>query len=132
MHIYNTQKYNQSKYSTGNPVHKQGHLYYGSCIVGMEVRRQIGHKWIYRRRPGNGAAGSIARKIYQDRFKYFVPSTITHPNGDASRACFANAQTAWLGLSPADKKDWERKGSKAKNIPGRSHFIGCYIKANYS
>ena len=131
MFIYACNKYNKAKYSKGFPAHKQGHLYYGSCIVGIEVRKQIGHKWIYRRRPGNGYANAKRGKTYQDRFTYFVPSTIMHPNGDASRACFANAVTAWAGLSEAEKQTWNEKGERYKRIPGRNYFFGEYMKENY-
>ena len=133
MHIYKTQKYNKSKYSKGNPVHKQGHLYYGSCIVGIEVRGQIGLTWIYRRRPGNGYAGSKLKKVYQDRFKYFVPASINNPESEPGRANFKAAVDYWQNiLTPAEKKEYDIKGYRKGNIPGYNQFIREVLKGEFS
>lgn len=133
MHIYKTQKYNKSKYSKGNPVHKQGHLYYGSCIVGIEVRGQIGLTWIYRRRPGNGYAGSKLKTVYQDRFKYFVPASINNPESDPYRANFRAAVDYWQNiLTPAEKKEYDRKGYRKGNIPGYNQFIREALTGEFS
>jgi len=129
--IYNTNKYNQAKYSLGNPTSKQGHLYYGTVIAGIEVRKQIGHKWIYRVRPGNGHAGTKKGKTYQDRYKYFVPSTINHPNGDTSRTYFAAAVQAWKNLTQEEQEVWKKLEASHKMVPGRYLFIGDYMKKKY-
>jgi len=131
--IYNTGKYNQAKYSTGNPVHKQGHLYYGNCIAGIEVRKQIGHKWIYRVRRGNGHAGSIAKALYQDRFKYFVPSSINNVESQPWRVMFRAAVDYWRNiLTPSEKEEYTRKGNRAGAIPGRNQFIREALKGEFS
>ena len=129
--IYNACKYNQAKYSSGNLPNKQGHLYYGSCIAGIEVRGQIGKRWIYRCRPGNGYYDSKVGVIYQDRYKYFVPSTIMHPNGDNARACFANAVAGWATLPADEKQGWKDKAKNYQAMPGRNLYIRDYMTRNY-
>ena len=131
MFIYNNNKYSKEKYSLGNPTDKQGHLYYGTVIAGIEVRKQIGKKWIYRVRPGNGKYGTEVGKTYQDRYTYFVPSTILHPNGDASRTTFAAAVQAWKNLTQEEQEVWKRLEASHKMVPGRYIFIGAYMKKNY-
>ena len=132
MFIYNTKKYSQWQYSTGNPISKQGHLYYGSVIAGTEIRKQIGKKYIYRIRPGNGHAGTEIGKRYQDRYSYFVPSTITHPNGNASRACFASAVQAWKNLTEEEQAFWKALEKTHNMVPGRYIFIGHYMTTYYT
>ena len=129
--VYNTFTYGEKKYSLGDPCDRQGYLFYGNCIAGIEVRGQIGHKKIYRVRPGNGYYGSEIGVRYQDRYNYFVPSTIMHPAGDASRTCFANAVAAWKALSDAEKEEWKYKARNYKAMPGRNLFIRDYMLRNY-
>lgn len=129
--IYSAVKYNQGKYTAGNLPNKQGKLYYGSCVVGIEIRGQVGKRWIYRVRPGNGYYDSKVGVRYQDRYKYFVPSTIMHPNGDASRACFSNASIAWDALSNVEKQKWKDKAKNYQGLRGRELYFKDYMTRNY-
>lgn len=129
MFIYNSKKYGQGIYSQGNPVDQQGHLYYGSVIAGIEVRKQIGRKWIYRVRPGNGHAGSTSGQRYQDRFSYFVPQSINNVESQPWRITFAAAVECWKNiLTSEQKRIFDIRGSKEKSIPGRSLFISEAMK----
>lgn len=133
MHIYNTQKYNQKKYSKGNPTHKQGQLYYGSVIAAIQVQKQIGKKWIYRIRHGNGYAGSKEGTRYQDRYPYFVPDSINNIESRPSRVTLATAVKYWQNtLTPAEKKEYNKKGSRNKNLPGYNQFISEVLKGEFS
>lgn len=132
LNIYNTQKYNQCKYSRGNPTHKQGHLYYGSTIAAIEVRRQIGKKWIYRVRPGNGFAGSEKGTRYQDRYTYYVPSSIYNPESAPWRTTLAAGVVYWQNtLTLAQKKEYRKKGHVKKNLPGYNVFIQEVMKGKF-
>ena len=102
------------------------------CFCGIPfgnlLRGQVGRRDIFRRRIGNGFAGSIAHRVYQDRFKYFVPSTITHPNGDASRIKFKAAMQAWKELSPEEKQFYRDIAVKQGGIPQQNIFVKRYMK----
>lgn len=131
--IYNANKYNQAKYSTGNLPNKQGQLYYGSCIAGIEVRGQIGKRWIYRRRPGNGYYDSKVGITYQDRYKYFVPSSINNVESEPWRTTFRAAVDYWQNILTAEqKKEYQIKGSKVRCIPGYNQFISEALRGEFS
>jgi len=104
---------------------------YGNGLVGFGIQRDIGKTTIYRMRHGNGHYGAKLHKLYQDKYDYFVPSTITHPNGDAARTCFTNAIAAWQTLPDADKKRFNDWAAKIRNLSGFNLFIRHYIKENY-
>ena len=93
--IFGRAKYGAAYYGDELALVNTAHNTYRGRRIGHKVRGQIGRRLIYRIRQGNGYAGSIPGRDYQDRFVYFVPSTIEHPNGDAARACFAAGMAAW-------------------------------------
>jgi len=130
--IYNSKKYNQGKYSTGNPIDKQGHLYYGSVIAGIEARKQIGKKYIYRIHPGNGLAKIKIGKNHQHRYDYFIPNSIDNIESDPWRTTFKAATQYWKHvLTDEQKAEYNSRGSKTKQIPGRSLFISEAMKGIY-
>lgn len=92
---------------------------------------QIGKRFIFRVRRGNGYAQSVAGKLYQDIYSYFIPSTITHPNGDKARATFAAACGAWNALSELEKSQWHSEAIKHHRMKGHNLFIQKYMKENY-
>lgn len=111
---------------------KQGSkINYKGRPVGCLIRGQIGRRDIFRKRIGNGYAGSVARRVYQDRFRYFVPSTITHANGDASRSTFANGMSEWKNLSAGDKQNYRTRASKIGGMQGHNLFLKKYMEEHY-
>ena len=97
--------------------------------LGMTVRKQIGKKLIFRCRRGNGHAGSIAGKHYQDKYKYFVPSSINNEEGQPARNALAQAVLNWQTIITQDqKKEYNRRAGKLKAMSGYNLYISEYIK----
>lgn len=129
--IYGKGTYGEAKYGdvtgqTGTP-----NNYYNGQPIGRKIRGQIGKEVIYRVRKGNGYVGSTVGRTYQDRYRYFVPSTIMHPNGDASRTLFAEAVSAWQSLSSAEKQQYSSTASRRGGLTGYNLFVSNYMKENY-
>ena len=122
--------YNRCIYGRKANTYGLGNLFYGVVPCGVEVQRQIGHHFIYRIRTGNGYYGSELGKKYQDKYLYFVPSSINNPEGEASRTTFAAAVLAWQALSPAEKQSWRKKEIYYKYISGYNLFIRDYFFNN--
>lgn len=100
--------------------------------LGVDVRRSIAKEVTFRVRTGNGHYGSVAGHKYQDKFALVVPSSIDHPNGDSSRACFAAAISAWQGLSAGAKKIYNNLAGHVQHLSGYNLFIRRYMQENYS
>ncbi len=123
-----------------------GHPFYGDphCLIGtpkytfsgiplgLSVRKQLGKTVIFRIQPGNGYASSKIGELYQHRYAYFVPSSITHVNGDASRSTFANAMIAWQSLTPEEKKVYKKRANRHFRMQGHNLFIREYMLSNYT
>lgn len=122
---YNTLIYGEKAYPNEN-----GHLFYGVIPLGFEVRKQLGHKYIYRRRHGNGYYGSYEHKIYQDKYKYFVPSSINNTEGASARQTLSRAVAAWQALSEEQKNEWRKKEKWHKGTTGYAMFISQYMFLN--
>ena len=67
----------------------------------------------------------------QDKFSYFVPSSITNTESEPIRTLFAEAVTNWASsLSDEEKADYNRRASKGLHMAGRNLYIREYILAN--
>ena len=104
---------------------------YGGVFIGYGIRRQIGKTTIFRIRRGNGVYGAIDGEIYQDKYDYFVPASITDAAGDASRTCFTAAIAAWQALSIAEKIALDQQAQKIRYLSGYNLFIRRYMEQNY-
>ena len=99
--------------------------------LGFRVRKSIGKKIIFRCRMGTGTGGSIKGKFYQDKYKYFVPSSINNPEGQHSRDVFAAAMHSWKGtLTDEERLYWNNKAKKQKGIFGWNLYLKQYMKDN--
>ena len=97
--------------------------------LGFKVRKQLGKKFIFRVIRGNGHAGSVKGKLYQEKFKYFVPSSINNPEGQPARDAFSQASYNWKNvLTDEQKAEYHRLGRKHGNLQGRVYYMGLYIK----
>jgi len=105
---------------------------FGSALIGFGIQQTIADTTTYRLRHGNGFYGSRLGVLYQDKFSRVVPSSITHPNGDASRTCFAAAVLAWQNLSPAQKAVFNNLAQHIQHLAGYHLFIKRYMQDNYS
>lgn len=99
--------------------------------VGLNIRGSIGDKITFRVRRGNGYYGSVSGRIYQDKYKYFVPSSINNAEGQSARNAYATAVSNWKNvLTDAQKKVYNKKASKRGGVSGYNLYLGEYIKAN--
>jgi len=93
----------------------------------LETSRAI----IFRVRPGNGYFGAQWGERYQDKYKYFIPSSINNIQGAASRTALANAVSNWKNvLDEATKQEYHKKAVKRGKMSGYNLYVGEYIKAH--
>lgn len=99
--------------------------------LGVWVRKQIAKKIIFRVRPGNGYYSSKIGKKYQDMYKYYVPASINNPQGQPARNALAQAVLNWQTIiTPAAKKEYQKKATHGLRMSGYNLYIREYIKAN--
>lgn len=128
--VYDNGLYNQIHYGWKGGSKTANKKYYGVCPIGISIRRQIGHKFIYRIRPGNGYFFSEIGVKYQDKYQYFVPPSINNPEGQHARDVFKNAVTAWQALPEAEKNIWRAKERYISGVSGYNLFIKDYMQKN--
>jgi len=86
---------------------------------------------IFRVRRGNGYFSSIPGELYQDKYRYFVPSSINNPQGAAARTAFATAVYNWKNvLDEATKLEYHKAAVKRGKMSGYNLYVGAYVKAN--
>jgi len=101
---------------------------YGNIILGFKIRRQIGHTTIFRVRHGNGYYGSELGKEIQDKYSYFVPTSINNTNGQAARDALSTAVSNWkYNLTEAQKKVYNKRAYDYKYMSGYNLYIKEYI-----
>jgi hypothetical protein len=99
--------------------------------LGFKVRKSIGKKIIFRCRVGNGFIGSVKGKFYQDKYKYFVPSSINNPEGQHSRDVFAAGMHSWKNtLTDEERAVWNHKAKHYKGLFGWNLYLKKYMKDN--
>ena len=92
--------------------------------LGTQVRKQLNHEIIYRVRPGNGHAGAIAGVVYQDKYKYVVPSSINNVESDPNRIHLAAAVDYWKNiLTTEEKQAYNDEVSHGLNMSGYNLFM---------
>ena len=86
---------------------------------------------IFRVRTGNGYMGAVYGERYQDKYRYFVPSSINSPQGAAARASLAAAVHNWKNiLDEATKAAYHKAAVKRGKMSGYNLYVGAYIKEN--
>lgn len=105
---------------------------YDGISLGNWVRKQLEKVVIFRVQRSNGNYGGNVGELYQHRYPYFIPVTIMHPNGDASRATFADAVGAWKVLPAAGKAAFNFRATHREKMTGFNLFISEYMKLNYA
>ena len=92
--------------------------------LGTQVRKQLNKEIIYRVRPGNGHAGAIAGVVYQDKYKYVVPTSINNPESDPNRIQLAAAVDYWKNILTAEQKqEYNDLANHGLNMSGYNLFI---------
>jgi len=116
--------YGRQKYGIPAGEKNYNNLFYGGVPVGIEVKKQIGHHTIFRCRRGNGFFGSVAGKHYQDKYPYFVPSSINNTESDAQRALLAAGVSYWKNtLSAEEQAEYNKKASRNYRMSGYNLFM---------
>lgn len=105
---------------------------YKGIPLGLWVRKQLAHEFIFQVVRGNGYYGSKPGVLYQHRKPYKVPSSIMHPNGDKSRICFADATLFWHGLWPEEKKPYNDYATRHLRMSGYNLFVREYMLSEYA
>lgn len=101
----------------------------GRIPLGFVVRKQIGKHVIFRFRKGNGIAGSNSSKHYQDKYKYFVPSTINNEQGAAARFGCQEAVSNWKNvLTDEEKAELNKRAFSHYPMSGYNLYCKEHIK----
>lgn len=101
----------------------------GRIPLGFAVRGSWAKNRIFRVRRGNGFYGAVKGKLYQDRYSYFVPSSINHPNGQPARDALTQANYNWYNvLTEAQRTKYNKNAKRRLSMSGRNKYIGEYIK----
>lgn len=86
---------------------------------------------IFRVRRGNGYIGSILGKLYQDKYKYFVPRSINNIQSAATRVKFTQAVYNWKNvLTILEKMVYNKRAAKRKGMSGYNKYIQAYVKGD--
>lgn len=121
---YDNGKYDQCIYGLKANTYELGHLFYGVVPIGVEVRGSIGNKYTYRVRRGNGYYNAIHGKHYQDKYKYFVPSSISNAESEPYRRQWIEAVQKWkFDLSAPQKAEYNRRADLGLHMSGYNLFI---------
>lgn len=99
--------------------------------AGFVIRKQLGKRVIFRYRRGNGYMGAKLGVGYQDKYKYFVPSSINNVQGAAARAALATAVANWKNiLTTGEKLEYNRRADRIGKLSGYNLYVKEYVKAN--
>lgn len=104
---------------------------YDGIPVGLAVRGSINNEYTYRVRPGNGYYDAKLGKVYQDKYTYFVPSSINNPEGQGARDALTAAVANWQGFSDAQKKVYnDRVSKRGLCMSGYNLYIKEYVRVH--
>lgn len=97
---------------------------YRSIPLGLAVRRQINNEVIYRVRTGNNNYGAPLGKPIQDKYDYFVPSSINNIQSKPQRRQWIAAVHHWkYCLSVAEKKAYNNRAHNGMRMSGYNLFM---------
>jgi len=99
--------------------------------LGVLVRKQFGHQYIFRVQRGNGHAGTLLGHLYQHKYDYFVPDSINNAESASVRTLFATAVSNWQNvLTTEQKQAYNKRASKGMRMSGYNLYIREYIQSN--
>lgn len=102
---------------------------YDNVPLGIQVRGTIDKDYIFRIRRGNGYASSLEGVYYQDKYPYFVPTSINNSESDHVRTAFAQAVDDWQNtLTETQKKTYRERANKGLKMTGYNLYISERIK----
>ena len=97
---------------------------YANIPLGIRVRRQLAKQVIFRVRRGNGHAGAITGVAYQDKYGYFVPSSINNVQSTPYRTHWKAAVDFWQNILSTDEKiAYNKRATKGLRMSGYNLFM---------
>jgi len=103
----------------------------GRVELGLSVRGSIDDRVTFRLRRNNGVVGGTAGELIQDKYKYFVPSSINNPESASARAALTTAVSNWKNVLTVEQKAaYNARANKKRFLSGYNLYIGEYVKAN--
>ena len=99
--------------------------------LGFGVRKRFGTSVIFRIRRGNGYADAILGRKYQDKYKYFVPSSINNAQGQTARDALTTSVSNWKTiLTDSEKAEYNKRAMKKGGLSGYNLYVGEYVEAH--
>jgi len=106
---------------------------FNNVPLGFEVRGSIQKAVTYRVRRGNGYYSSIAGRIYQDKYTYSVPASITNTQSEPYRRQLRAANAYWKYTLTADEKsEYNLRALPYKGLCGNTLFLREAMKGVFS
>lgn len=97
---------------------------YGGVFIGYGIRGSINDDKTFRVRRGNGAYGAIDGEIYQDKYDYFVPTSINNTQSEPYRRQWIAAVHKWIyDLTAEQKNSYQRRASHGLQMSGYNLFM---------
>lgn len=102
---------------------------YGKVPLGISIRKSIAKLFTFRVRRGNGEYGAKKGALYQDQYRYFVPSSINNNQSANVRDHFKTAVSNWRHvLTPLEKQAYNARANAHGAMSGYNLYISEYIK----
>jgi len=131
-------KFAEDKFGDQTKYHNAKFKMYGAVPLGLSIRRSINKKGTgnggavtFRVRRGNGHYGSVAGKIYQDKYNYPDVTGLENNAPAGAKTCFAAGVAAWQVLSGPAKKIWNDLAGHGYKMSGYNLFLRNYMLSNY-
>jgi len=106
---------------------------FNNIPLGFGVRGSIKQLVTYRLRRGNGYYSSKLGELYQDKYGYFIPLSITNTESEPYRKQLKAANLYWkYTLSDSDKAEYNRRAHAFKGLCGNSLFLREAMKGIFS
>lgn len=105
------------------------------ALLGHEIRGTIKGNGVstisttFRIRRGNGHRGAVLGERYQDKYPYFIPSSINNPESQPYRQQWIAAVHKWrYDLTEADKGEYNQYATKYLRMTGFNLFMRKAMK----
>ena len=96
---------------------------YAGIPLGITVRGQIAHEYIFRVRRGNGVMGSVLGHRYQEKMVYYVNDSIRNVEAEPQRIMMRTAVDYWRNILTAEQKRvYDVRAYKHKGLTGYNLF----------